>query len=103
MRYPKAREKRVRPRSVQIGDQPDRDGAAGDPLRRADGAPRDTGLGNAIYEYEPGEDEILGELLPRNLGVQVFRALLENAASEQGARMTAMDSATRNAGEMIPS
>jgi F-type H+-transporting ATPase subunit gamma len=64
-------------------------------------APRDTGLGNAIYEYEPGEDAILGELLPRNVGVQVFRALLENAASENGARMTAMDSATRNAGEMI--
>ena len=63
--------------------------------------PRDTGLGNAIYEYEPGEDAILGELLPRNVGVQVFRALLENAASENGARMTAMDSATRNAGEMI--
>jgi F-type H+-transporting ATPase subunit gamma len=63
--------------------------------------PRETGLGNAIYEYEPGEDAILGELLPRNIGVQVFRALLENAASEHGARMTAMDSATRNAGEMI--
>jgi F-type H+-transporting ATPase subunit gamma len=53
------------------------------------------------YEYEPDELEILGELLPRNISVQVFRALLENAASEQGARMTAMDSATRNAGEMI--
>jgi F-type H+-transporting ATPase subunit gamma len=62
---------------------------------------RETGLGNAIYEYEPGEDAILGELLPRNIGVQVFRALLENTASENGARMTAMDSATRNAGEMI--
>jgi F-type H+-transporting ATPase subunit gamma len=55
----------------------------------------------ALYEYEPEEDEILADLLPRNLGVQVFRALLENAASEEGARMTAMDSATRNAGEMI--
>jgi F-type H+-transporting ATPase subunit gamma len=53
------------------------------------------------YEYEPDEEEILAELLPRNLSVQVFRALLENAASEQGARMTAMDNATRNAGEMI--
>jgi len=53
------------------------------------------------YEYEPDEEEILSELLPRNLSVQVFRALLENAASEQGARMTAMDNATRNAGEMI--
>jgi F-type H+-transporting ATPase subunit gamma len=56
---------------------------------------------NAVYEYEPEEDEILAELLPRNLSVQVFRALLENAASEQGARMSAMDNATRNAGEMI--
>ena len=55
----------------------------------------------ASYEYEPEEDEILDELLPRNLSVQVFRALLENAASEQGARMSAMDNATRNAGEMI--
>ena len=53
------------------------------------------------YEYEPDENEILGELLPRNIAVQVFRALLENAASEQGARMSAMDNATRNAGDMI--
>ncbi|HEY3223649.1 MAG TPA: F0F1 ATP synthase subunit gamma [Pseudolabrys sp.] len=56
---------------------------------------------SAAYEYEPEEEEILAELLPRNLSVQVFRALLENAASEQGARMSAMDNATRNAGEMI--
>ncbi len=55
----------------------------------------------AIYEFEPEETEILGDLLPRNLAVQIFTALLENAASEQGARMTAMDNATRNAGEMI--
>jgi len=55
----------------------------------------------AAYEYEPEEEDILAELLPRNLSVQVFRALLENAASEQGARMSAMDNATRNAGEMI--
>ncbi len=55
----------------------------------------------AAYEYEPDEEDILAELLPRNLSVQVFRALLENAASEQGARMSAMDNATRNAGEMI--
>ena len=53
------------------------------------------------YEYEPDEEAILAELLPRNIAVQMFRALLENAASEQGARMTAMDNATRNAGEMI--
>ena len=55
----------------------------------------------ASYEYEPEEEDILADLLPRNLSVQVFRALLENAASEQGARMSAMDNATRNAGEMI--
>jgi F-type H+-transporting ATPase subunit gamma len=55
----------------------------------------------ASYDYEPEEDEILGSLLPRNIAVQIFRALLENAASEQGARMSAMDNATRNAGEMI--
>jgi F-type H+-transporting ATPase subunit gamma len=53
------------------------------------------------YEYEPDEDEILTELLPRNVAVQIFRALLENAASFYGAQMTAMDNATRNAGEMI--
>jgi F-type H+-transporting ATPase subunit gamma len=55
----------------------------------------------AVYEFEPDEAEILTALLPRNLAVQVYRALLENGASEQGARMTAMDSASRNAGEMI--
>ena len=55
----------------------------------------------AAYDYEPDEEDILADLLPRNLSVQVFRALLENAASEQGARMSAMDNATRNAGEMI--
>jgi F-type H+-transporting ATPase subunit gamma len=55
----------------------------------------------AIHEYEPGEEEILERLLVRNIATQIFRGLLENAASEQGARMSAMDSATRNAGEMI--
>jgi F-type H+-transporting ATPase subunit gamma len=55
----------------------------------------------AVYEYEPSEEAILTELLPRNLAVQVYKALLENNASEQGARMSAMDNATRNAGEMI--
>jgi F-type H+-transporting ATPase subunit gamma len=55
----------------------------------------------AVYDYEPDEEELLADLLPRNIAVQIFRALLENAASEQGARMSAMDSATRNAGEMI--
>ena len=58
-------------------------------------------LKEAVYEFEPDEKEILEALLPQNLAVQIFHALLENAASEQGARMTAMDSATRNAGEMI--
>lgn len=53
------------------------------------------------YSFEPEEDEILGALLPRNLGVQLFRALLDSAAGEQAARMTAMDNATRNAGDMI--
>jgi len=57
--------------------------------------------GGAIYEFEPEEDEILAELLPRNISTQIFSALLENAASEQGARMSAMDNATRNAGDMI--
>jgi F-type H+-transporting ATPase subunit gamma len=55
----------------------------------------------SYYNYEPGENEILHELLPRNIGIQIFRALLENAAGEMGAKMTAMDSATRNAGDVI--
>ncbi len=55
----------------------------------------------AAVDYEPDEEEILAELLPRNLSIQIFRALLENAASEQGASMTAMDNATRNAGDLI--
>jgi len=59
------------------------------------------GLAGAVYEFEPSEEEILAELLPNNLAVQLYTALLENAASEQGARMTAMDNATRNAGDMI--
>ncbi len=55
----------------------------------------------AAYEFEPEQEDILARLLPRNLAIQLYRALLESAASEQGARMTAMDSATRNAGDMI--
>jgi len=55
----------------------------------------------ALYEFEPSEEEILESLLPRNLGVQIFRALLDSAAGEQAARMTAMENATKNAGEMI--
>ncbi len=63
--------------------------------------PEGTKQADAVYDYEPEEGEILEALLPRNLTVQILRGLLENAASEQGARMSAMDSATRNAGEMI--
>jgi len=62
---------------------------------------QEAALGGAVYEYEPDEGEILTELLPLNITVQIFKALLENAASEQGARMSAMDNATRNAGDMI--
>jgi F-type H+-transporting ATPase subunit gamma len=57
--------------------------------------------GSAVYEYEPEPGEILSDLIPRNISVQIFRALLENAAGEMGAKMSAMDNATRNAGEMI--
>jgi F-type H+-transporting ATPase subunit gamma len=63
--------------------------------------PSGAGSADAVYDYEPDEGEILTALLPRNVAVQIFRALLENAASEQGARMSAMDNATRNAGDMI--
>jgi F-type H+-transporting ATPase subunit gamma len=58
-------------------------------------------LGGAMYDFEPDEETILTRLLPQNLSIQVFRALLESAAGEHGARMTAMDNATRNAGDMI--
>ena len=61
----------------------------------------ETAGGNAVYEYEPEPGEILSDLIPRNISVQVFRALLENAAGEMGAKMSAMDNATRNAGDMI--
>jgi len=57
----------------------------------------------AVYDYEPSDEKILSDLLPRNISVQIFKTMLENAASEHGARMSAMDSATRNAGEMIDS
>ncbi|MBI3441797.1 MAG: F0F1 ATP synthase subunit gamma [Proteobacteria bacterium] len=63
-------------------------------------AKADTGP-KALYEFEPSEEEILEALLPRNLSVQIFRAMLDSAAGEQAARMTAMDNATRNAGDMI--
>jgi F-type H+-transporting ATPase subunit gamma len=70
------------------------------PVQEQPSASSTSGVSAAV-EYEPGEEEILTELLPRNVAVQIFRALLENAASEQGSRMTAMDNATRNAGDMI--
>jgi F-type H+-transporting ATPase subunit gamma len=65
------------------------------------GAEGGVDLGGAVYDYEPDEAEILKDLLPRNLTVQIFRALLENVAGEFGAKMSAMDNATRNAGDMI--
>ncbi len=64
-------------------------------------APAATGGASALYEYEPAEEEILTTLLPRNLAIQIYRALLENAAGFYGSQMSAMDNATRNAGEMI--
>ncbi|MFN7710740.1 MAG: F0F1 ATP synthase subunit gamma [Holosporales bacterium] len=73
------------------------------PLPRAgqpEGVPQVDGL-QAVYDYEPDETTVLAQLLPRNLNVQLYRAMLENAASEQGARMTAMEGATRNAEDMI--
>ena len=71
-------------------------------LPEALGAEATRGAGaQAAVDYEPNEEEILADLLPRNVSTQIFRALLENAASEQGARMSAMDNATRNAGDMI--
>jgi F-type H+-transporting ATPase subunit gamma len=63
--------------------------------------PEGAATGGAVYEYEPDEEDILAELLPRNISVQIFRALMENAASFYGAQMSAMDNATRNAGDMI--
>src|SRR5271169_4626269 len=63
--------------------------------------PQGAASGGAVYEYEPDEEDILSELLPRNISVQIFRALVENSASFYGAQMSAMDNATRNAGDMI--
>ena len=71
------------------------------PAKLPEGGPAEPTGAQAAYEFEPDEGEILGVLLPRNVASQIFRGLLENAASEQGARMSAMDSATRNAGDMI--
>ncbi|RZM02041.1 MAG: F0F1 ATP synthase subunit gamma, partial [Sphingomonas sp.] len=71
------------------------------PLSSIPGAEGKAGAATAVTEYEPSEEAILADLLPRNVAIQIFRALLENAASEQGSRMNAMDNATRNAGDMI--
>lgn len=71
------------------------------PAGVASAAAEATDGGNAVYEYEPEPGEILSDLIPRNISVQIFRALLENAAGEMGAKMSAMDNATRNAGDMI--
>ena len=67
----------------------------------ADKTPIENNEENLSYEFEPEEDEILEDLLPKNISTQVFKAFLENAASEQGSRMTAMDNATRNAGDLV--
>ena len=114
-----ARHRRARPRAVRgrrvrclhdrlqplpLGDDPDRHGAAADPVRRRRPRPkpkRPAARRRRDLRVRADEEEILAELLPRNLAVQIYTALLENAASEQGARMTAMDNATRNAGDMI--
>jgi len=71
------------------------------PLPMPEAAPAETTGPQAQYEFEPDEEAILAALLPRNMAIQLFRALIESAAGEQGARMSAMDNATRNAGDMI--
>jgi F-type H+-transporting ATPase subunit gamma len=84
---------------LPVGDQPDPDRDTGDP-GAFEAAEEDDGAAT-LYDYEPSEEGVLADLLPRGVATQIFTALLENAASEQGARMSAMDNATRNAGEMI--
>ncbi|MDX8465598.1 F0F1 ATP synthase subunit gamma [Mesorhizobium sp. VK23B] len=71
------------------------------PAAQASAAAETSNGATAVYEYEPEPGEILSDLIPRNIAVQIFRALLENAAGEMGAKMSAMDNATRNAGDMI--
>jgi len=71
------------------------------PAKVPEGVTEDAAHAGAVYEYEPDPASILEDLIPRNISVQIFRALLENAAGEMGAKMSAMDNATRNAGEMI--
>ncbi len=106
-RHGNVRGRRVRRRegdlqSLQVGDDPDRHRPAADPAADAGSLGRAAAAaGGAIYEFEPDEGEILADLLPRNLTVQIFRILLENAASFYGSQMTAMDNASRNAGDVI--
>jgi len=71
------------------------------PVKVSAPAPASADSGMAVVEYEPSEEAILADLLPRNVAIQLFRAMRENAASEQGSKMTAMDNATRNAGDLI--
>ncbi|ANK87516.1 MULTISPECIES: F0F1 ATP synthase subunit gamma [Rhizobium] len=71
------------------------------PAKAPEAVAEDAAHAGAVYEYEPDPASILGDLIPRNISVQIFRALLENVAGEMGAKMSAMDNATRNAGEMI--
>jgi F-type H+-transporting ATPase subunit gamma len=71
------------------------------PVALPEVAAADAGAVSAVTEYEPDEEAILADLLPRNVAIQIFRAIRENAASEQGSKMTAMDNATRNAGDLI--
>ena len=86
---------------VQVGDLADADGAADHSGGALPSASKPEPAAIAVYEYEPEPGEILADLIPRNIAVQIFRALLENAAGEMGAKMSAMDNATRNAGDMI--
>ena len=71
------------------------------PLNSEDSEDSENNTSEESYEFEPDEDEILSNLLPKNISTQIFKAMLENSASEQGSRMSAMDNATRNAGEMV--
>ena len=71
------------------------------PMPKGEAVQATPGTAVAVYEYEPDEEELLAKLLPQNLAIQIYRALLESAAGEHGARMTSMDNATRNAGDMI--
>jgi F-type H+-transporting ATPase subunit gamma len=71
------------------------------PAPLPEAVPEQEGAARAAYEFEPDEEAMLARLLPQNLAIQIYRALLESGAGEQGARMTAMDNATRNAGDMI--